>query len=140
MQANFIKNFPASYDVAMQTGRPSKRLRTEFGERLFVARTAAGLSQAQVAEKLGLTQTAYAFWERHPVALRPDQIKKLAGILKVTVEELFADNGSSRRGGPVGKMRRLFEAASDLPRSQQQKVQALLEAFVNQHQQQARAS
>jgi hypothetical protein len=30
-------------------------------------------------------------------------------------------------------MRRLFEAASQLPRSQQEKLTAVLEAFVNQH-------
>jgi hypothetical protein len=30
-------------------------------------------------------------------------------------------------------MKQLFEAASRLPRSQQQKVTAVLEAFVNQH-------
>jgi transcriptional regulator with XRE-family HTH domain len=118
----------------MQVGRPSKRPRTSFGERLFAARTAAGLSQAEVAEKLGLTQTAYAFWERHPVALRPEQVEELTEILGISVEQLFVGNGRGKeRGGPVGKMRRLFEAASELPRSQQQKVVALLDAFVKQH-------
>jgi ABC-type cobalamin transport system ATPase subunit len=38
-----------------------------------------------------------------------------------------------RGTGPTGKMRRLFEAASQLPRSQQEKLTAVLEAFVNQH-------
>jgi hypothetical protein len=39
-----------------------------------------------------------------------------------------------KRGtGPTGKMKQLFEAASQLPRSQQQKLAAVLEAFVNQH-------
>ncbi len=43
-------------------------------------------------------------------------------------------NGTKKLGaGPTGKMKQLFEAASRLPRSQQQKIAAVLEAFVNQH-------
>lgn len=115
----------------MQVGRPSKRPRTAFGQRLFAARNAAGLSQAEVAEKLGLTQTAYAFWERHPVALRPDQVEKLALILGVSVEQLFGSNNRGRiHSGPVGRARRAFEQVSKLPRSQQQYILKVVEAFV----------
>jgi hypothetical protein len=40
-------------------------------------------------------------------------------------------NGKKKRGtGPTGKMKQLFEAASKLPRSQQQKIAAVLEAFI----------
>jgi transcriptional regulator with XRE-family HTH domain len=44
----------------MQIGRPSKRPRTAFGERLFAARTAAGLSQAELAQKLGINCEDFA--------------------------------------------------------------------------------
>jgi hypothetical protein len=37
-----------------------------------------------------------------------------------------------RGGGPEGRMRRLFEQTSKLPRSQQEKIAAVLETFVNQ--------
>ena len=104
-----------------------------FGARLHELRELAGLSQQQLAEKLGLTQRAYAYWERNPVALRPEQLLKLAGVLGVAVEQLLGNNGARRRGGPTGKMRQLFEAASRLPRSQQQKVAAVLEPFILQH-------
>ena len=74
---------------------------------------------------------AYAYWERHPVALRPDQLLKVADALNVSVEDLVGTNGKKKRGaGPTGKMRQLFEAASRLPRSQQQKIAAVLEAFI----------
>jgi len=91
----------------------------------------AGLSQQQLADKIGLTQRAYAYWERHPVALRPDQLLSLAQALNVSVDDLVGTNGTKKRGtGPAGRMRQLFEAASRLPRSQQQKITALLEAFI----------
>ena len=95
-------------------------------------REAAGLSQQQVTDRLGMKLVAYAWWERHPVALRPDQIEKLTEVLNVSVDELFGKEEKNGRhgGGPVGKARRLFEAVSKLPRSQQQHVLAVVEAFV----------
>ena len=69
MQAFSISLSDAPYSADMKTGRPSKHPRTPFGERVLAARQAAGLTQAQVADKLGMTQHAYAYWERHPVAL-----------------------------------------------------------------------
>lgn len=118
----------------MQTGRPSTEPRTQFGERLHAAREALGLSQAQVAEQLGITQKAYAVWERYPVALRPEQIENVAEVLRVPVEELFGKPASKARGsGPAGKLRQVFEKASRLPRHQQNKVAEFVEAFVNQH-------
>jgi transcriptional regulator with XRE-family HTH domain len=131
MQAISVKPGNAGYDPDMQIGRPSNRPRTPFGERLLAARSAAGLSQTQVAEKLGITQAAYAEWERYPVALRPDQIEKLTEILKVSVEVLFGKDVDKRRNvGPSGKARRLFEAVSRMPRAQQQHVLTVVEAFV----------
>jgi transcriptional regulator with XRE-family HTH domain len=117
----------------MQTGRPSREPRTKFGQRLHAAREALGLSQAQVAEHLGITQKAYAVWERYPVALRPEQIERAADILKVSVEHFFGKVPVKARGGPVGKLRQVFERASRLPRHQQNKVAEFVEAFVNQH-------
>ena len=134
MQAIRLTEFFPAYAAPMQTGRPSSKGRPAFGERLHALREQAGLSQQQLAERLGLTQRAYAYWERNPVALRPEQIVALTEALGVSLEQLFsADAGKRRAAGPSGKMRQLFEAASKLPRSQQQKVAAVLEPFILQH-------
>jgi hypothetical protein len=59
---------------------------------------------------------------------------KVTDALNVSVEDLVGTNGKKKRGaGPTGRMRQLFEAASRLPRSQQQKIAAVVEAFVAQH-------
>ena len=134
MQALSLTKDLSAYTPDVQTGRPTTRERTPFGQRLHTLREQAGLSQQQLAERLGLTQRAYAHWERNPVALRPDQLLSLAEALNVSVDDLVGSNGKKKRGaGPTGKMKQLFEAASRLPRSQQQKLAAVLEAFVNQH-------
>lgn len=122
------------YNPAMQTGRPSSRPRPPFGERLHVLREAAGLTQAQVADKLGISARAYAFWEREPVALKAEQIAALADMLGVTADALLGrEEPKSRGSGPAGRLRQVFERASKLPRSQQAKVAEFVDAFVAQH-------
>jgi len=134
MQALAIIAHRPVYTEPMRSGRPSQRQRSRFGARIWALREAAGLSQQHVANHLGISQPAYALWERREVALKPDQLTRLAQILRVRVEELLEEQPrSQRRGGPVGKAQRLFEAVARLPRHQQEKLCAVLEPFVTQH-------
>src|SRR6266568_6549280 len=132
MQALSISHAAPSYDDLMPApGRPTKRARTPFGERLAALREAAGLSQAQVADKLGITQPAYAYWEREPVALRAEQLAALADSLGVSADFLLGRQEPKARGnGPSGKLRQVFEKASRLPRHQQGKVIEFLENYL----------
>lgn len=104
-------------------GRPAKTHRTAFGGRLFNARNKAGLSQAQVADKLGITQQSFAGWERRETALKPDQLAQLAEVLGVSIEHLLGLDAEPKRGtGPTGKLRQIFERANQLPRDQQKHI------------------
>jgi len=119
------------YSGVMKTGRPTDRRRPAFGERLYRLREKAGLTQAQVSEHLGISARAYAFWERETVSLKPEQIEQLANVLGVGVEDLLNGQPKSiRRGGPTGKIRRVFEEVSALPRSRQQRIVAVVEDMV----------
>ena len=134
MQAFSSNYFRVSYDRVMKTGRPCKQRAYPFGARLHAAREALGFSQAEVAASLGVNQASYGAWERHPVALRPDQVRKLADVLKVSVEYLFdEDEKAQRTGGPIGKARRIFEDLRKIPRSQQTHILTVVEGFVKQY-------
>jgi transcriptional regulator with XRE-family HTH domain len=131
MQALCSISTNAGYSSDMKTGRPSERQRPPFGQRLYELREAAGLTQAQVAAKLGISHRAYAFWEREPTAVRAEQLATLAEMFGVTADFLVGRQSSKQRGsGPTGKMRQLFEAASNLPRRQQQKIIGQVEDFL----------
>ncbi len=117
--------------IAMPSGRPSRRQRPLFGQRLHDLRERSGLTQAQVAQHLGTSARAYAFWEREPVALKADQLAALAIIFGVSVDYLVGQEPpKERKGGPVGRARRAFERVSKLPRSQQHHILKVVEAFV----------
>lgn len=112
-------------------GRPTKRDRTEFGQQLFERREAAGLTQAEVAGQLGISQRAYSAWERDPVAILPERISAVAGILGTTVAELLGE-AAPRRGlaSPSGRLGHSVEAISKLPRRQQGKILDVVEALL----------
>ena len=114
-------------------GRPSKSQRSVFGARLNALRHSAGFTQQQVASQLGISQPSYALWERDDVAIRPDQLRKLAEILDVGVDELLQGRKSRGRSGPTGKARRVFETVSELPRRQQEKIIEVVEALIAGH-------
>jgi transcriptional regulator with XRE-family HTH domain len=129
--------FPDSSPYALhmqQVGRPPKFERSPFGEKLLVARQQAGLSQIQVAERLGITQQTYAGWERRTTALKPEYIAQLSSLLNVSVDYLIGkENGGTKKGGPVGKARRVFEEVSRLPRHKQQRILGIVEDLLAAH-------
>ena len=82
----------------------------------------------QIADKLGITQSTYAGWERRTTALKPEYISKLAAMLNVSADYLLGhQNGGQRKNGPVGKARRVFEEVSKLSRHRQQRILGIVE-------------
>ena len=61
-----------------------------FGNFLYMLRTEKELSQAQLGEMLGVTNKAVSKWENGAAKPNTKLLPKLAEILGVTVEELFA--------------------------------------------------
>ncbi len=58
--------------------------------------------------------------------------------LGVSVDLLLSENNVKvvkRKGGPDGKLRKVFEEASSLPRRQQEKITEFVSAFINQYKQ-----
>ena len=64
----------------------------EFSERLKDLRKQAELTQVDVAEKLGISQPAYASWERGVKKPIQENLVKIAQILNVSVDYLVGNS------------------------------------------------
>lgn len=64
----------------------------EFSERLKKLRKDAGLTQVDVANKLGISQPAYASWERGIKKPTQENLVKIAQNLNVSVDYLVGNS------------------------------------------------
>jgi len=64
-----------------------------FGDRLAAARETAGLSQKQLAERLGVKLGTYRNWEDDASEPRANRLTMLAGMLGVSMRWLMTGTG-----------------------------------------------
>jgi transcriptional regulator with XRE-family HTH domain len=119
----------AGYDAAMR-----KKERSPLGLRLAELRQSAGLTQMQLAGKIGVHHSNIAFWELSGTPPRGEVLPKMAHALGVSVDALLGVTPPKpKRQAAKGRLQYVFEAASKLPRRQQEKVAEFVGAFVKQH-------
>ncbi len=114
--------------------RKLSKERPAMGAHLAGLRQDAGLSQIELSEILGVNQQTIAFWEQSVKPPRSTVLPDMAKALGVKVEDLLScGKGRTRtKAGPVGKLRKTFEAVSKLPRRQQGKIIDVIELFLHQ--------
>ena len=122
----------------MPQGRPPKRKRSPFGERLSKSREKAGYTQGELAGKLGISQRTYSDWEMGSVALSPERLRELAALLGTTAGELV--DGREPKGKRLPANSRLgqsVEALGKLPRRRQSRILDVLDAMLAQEESKA---
>jgi transcriptional regulator with XRE-family HTH domain len=104
-----------------------------LGRRIAQARKDASMTQQQLADALGLSQTVLASYEtarrRIPASLLPP----LAKTLRLSLEALLDEKISApSKPGPVPKLQKRIDQLSRLPRSRQKFVSQFLETVLQQ--------
>jgi transcriptional regulator with XRE-family HTH domain len=131
MQAISVNSKTDGYDAAMRTGRPITKEATSLGQRISAARRDAGLTQQQLADKLGTTQRVVTYWEREAVGLKAEQLTSLADALGISLDKLMGKPQPKARGtGPAGRAKQIFDRVAALPRVQQHSVLDTIEALM----------
>ncbi len=126
----FARTRPYTRDMA----RALKRQRPKQGARLAALRRAAGLTQVELAQLVGESQQNIAFWEQSEKPPRSDVLPKLAKVLGIKIEQILeGELPQTRRAGPVGKVQKIFEEVSTLPRKQQERIVETVSALVAQY-------
>ena len=105
----------------------------ELGSRLAQLRKAAGLTQVQLAETLGISQQMVASYEvgrrRIPVSMLP----ALAQALKVQIDALLGGTSKAQsKRGPASQLQRSIERIGELPKPKQRFVLEMLETVLAQ--------
>lgn len=97
-----------------------------FGERLFRYRKAAGLTQTELAEKLGNSSKAISKWENGAAKPTTEMLSRLSALFDIPVEELLFEKSKKAErtitkivltGGPcAGKTTALSWIQNNLPK------------------------
>ena len=103
----------------------------DLPKRLAELRKAEGLTQVQVAKKLGITQSSYAHYEsgfrRVPLAMIP----KIAEALNASEEGLLGLQQKNGKRGPLSKLEKRFEKVRALPKKEQDLAIDMLDRIIN---------
>ena len=103
------------------------------GTHLRRLRQNAGLSMRELARQIDQDHSNLRYWEQTGNLPRSNVLIPMAKALGVSVEELLGQPKPRRQTTPAGRMRLLFEAASKLSRTKQEKIIAILEPFVREN-------
>ena len=127
---------PIAHPLSLATAPDERTFFQALGARVAQARKDAGLTQVQLAERLGIPQPQLASYEvgrrRVPVSLLP----RLARALAMPIETLIADDGPpppAPRRGKVSRLQQQVEAISQLPKAKQKFVVEMLDTVLAQH-------
>jgi len=108
-----------AHAVAMARTTRNKPSSTNFGQRLTALRRARGISQADLADALGVKQPTVSYYESQNGHPQADVLTKLAKVLAVSVDELLGQPGSHKNlTTETPEARRLwkhFRVLLDLP-------------------------
>jgi transcriptional regulator with XRE-family HTH domain len=125
---------PASGLLSKSMARPALCPPAAYGSHLASLRKAAGLTQQQLAEAIGVKQSNIAFWERAAKPPRGEVLPALSTALGVSIPVLLMqeEQPASRHRGPASKVEKLMDEVSRLPRRRQQQILGMIEAMLEQ--------
>jgi transcriptional regulator with XRE-family HTH domain len=105
---------------------------TSFGERLAQLRKAAGYTQVELAQDLGISQRMIAYYESPNASPPANLLPRIAAALGITIDELFGRTPKRRLAKQDGdsRLRRRLLAIEKLDLADKRQVLQLLDAFI----------
>ncbi len=100
-----------------------------LGSRIAQLRRQHGLTQAQVAAELGVSQQTTLSFEKGRRRVPVSALPKLAKLFRVSIEELLDDSGKATRPrrGPPSKIEQQVERIRTLPKREQDHLMKVLD-------------
>lgn len=107
-----------------------------LGQRLAEQRKARGITQVQLAERLGVAQQTLAHYEGGTVRIGVETLAQAAEVLETTLEELLGTQAKRSPGkrGPQPKIAQQLQRIQKLPAAEQRAIVKVLDAVLAAHQ------
>jgi len=122
------------YNLLAMAGRPATKEAPVFSQRLVMLRKQKGLTQTQLAERLGISREMMNYYERRSPNPSLEVIQKLAEALEVSVPELLGVDMKAAhkrsKPGPTPQLQLRFERIQRLPRKEQEFILRFLDTFL----------
>jgi transcriptional regulator with XRE-family HTH domain len=118
--------------IGMPTKAANPQFLKDFGKRLADSRKQRGLTQKELAEKVGIRQYVIASYETGRSQMSLGLLHSVAEALAVEPSELIGQAQHAKKRGPISQIEQLTSKLSDLPRNKQKVVVDMLEGFLKQ--------
>jgi transcriptional regulator with XRE-family HTH domain len=108
----------------------------ELGTRIAHARKERGMTQAALAEQLGIAQQTLAHYEVARARIAASLLPRVAELLDLSLDELLVGRPTIRlpgKRGPASRIEQQIDAVTRLPKASQKAVWQLLDAMIAQH-------
>ncbi len=117
-------------DVAMAAS--DRAFYERLGQRLAERRKARGITQVQLAERLGVAQQTLAHYEGGTVRIAIATLADAAQALDTTVETLLGSAAAKAGGkrGPAPKIQQQLEQIEALPKAKQRAIAQVLDSML----------
>lgn len=115
-----------------KTTRAQTREDAELGAQLKTIRQERGLTQQELASRLGVNQQTISWYEQGVIRIPARELVKMAGILRASLKEFVSPYGEATNGGAKSrKVLKLVEKIESLPLRKQKAVLLVLEEVLS---------
>jgi transcriptional regulator with XRE-family HTH domain len=125
---------PGPYNAPAMAGRPPTKEAPPFGRRLAAARHERGLTQRELAERMGVSREMMDYYERRARNPALGVIEQAADALGISVAELMGIDEKApavrKKRGPASALEQRIERIKRLPRSEQEFVLKFLDTVL----------
>jgi transcriptional regulator with XRE-family HTH domain len=104
----------------------------QLGQKVATLRKDQHLTQAQLAEILGISQQHMASFEKGIRKIPASMLPTLSQVFGISVDELLGVGATKRKRGPAPKLQRQIEQIQKLPRTKQRFVMQMLDTVLQQ--------
>jgi transcriptional regulator with XRE-family HTH domain len=128
-------SFMASHHYWIHSVTPQdKSFYKALGQRIAEARKAQGLTQVELANRLGISQQTLAHYEGGVLRIAIATLVTVAKTLNTPIEVLIGeeDKAAKKKRGPASRLQQQMEEIGAMPRSKQKFVMEMLDTVIQQ--------